>query len=178
MGSFTFTLANRKLEKRGWGAFTDYAPKCKLRYDGPGYLLCPDGTTIFEPCYNGYGDFGGHDVFALVAEWNKDALDRIFERIGNSIVDGRHPDNTGAFDFEYIRAVAASYQMIGEEAAQKVADAIVKSEKMPPFFAKEWKRCIGIEIHNYGDPPFKIKVVSCAHPRKKYEDLPASICCQ
>lgn len=36
----------------------------------PVYLLQPDGEPIFEDCYEGYGVFGGHDVYALVARWN------------------------------------------------------------------------------------------------------------
>lgn len=40
----------------------------------PVYLYCPDGTKIYEPDYKGYGDFGGHDAYALLAKWNKPEL--------------------------------------------------------------------------------------------------------
>lgn len=36
----------------------------------PVYLYCPDGTKIYEPDYDGYGEFGGHDAYALLAKWN------------------------------------------------------------------------------------------------------------
>lgn len=36
----------------------------------PVYLYCPDGTKIYEPDYEGYGKFGGHDAYALLAKWN------------------------------------------------------------------------------------------------------------
>lgn len=36
----------------------------------PVYLYCPDGSKIYEPDYEGYGDFGGHDAYALLARWN------------------------------------------------------------------------------------------------------------
>ena len=36
----------------------------------PVYVLCPDGTVIKETNYLGYGEFGGHDIYALVAKWN------------------------------------------------------------------------------------------------------------
>lgn len=36
----------------------------------PVYLITPDNEKIYEPCYEGYGVFGGHDVFALLARWN------------------------------------------------------------------------------------------------------------
>lgn len=37
------------------------------------YLLIPKefgGGHIVEHCYDGYGRFGGRDVYALVAQWN------------------------------------------------------------------------------------------------------------
>lgn len=40
----------------------------------PVYVYCPDGTTIFEPDYEGYGVFGGKDIYALVARWNAPEL--------------------------------------------------------------------------------------------------------
>lgn len=36
----------------------------------PVYLYCPDGTKIYESSYDGYGEFGGHDAYALLAQWN------------------------------------------------------------------------------------------------------------
>ena len=36
----------------------------------PVYVLCPDGGIIEEKVYEGYGDFGGRDIYALLAEWN------------------------------------------------------------------------------------------------------------
>lgn len=34
------------------------------------YVLLPDGGHIKESHYEGYGVFGGHDIYALVAQWN------------------------------------------------------------------------------------------------------------
>lgn len=39
------------------------------------YLLVPKafgGGRIIERCYNGYGRMGGHDVYDLVADWNRE----------------------------------------------------------------------------------------------------------
>ncbi len=36
----------------------------------PVYVLCPDGTKIKEENYEGYGEFGRRDIYALVAQWN------------------------------------------------------------------------------------------------------------
>ena len=41
------------------------------------YVLVPKefqseyGVRIKETCYDGYGHFGGYDVFDLVADWNR-----------------------------------------------------------------------------------------------------------
>ena len=49
----------------------------------PVYLITPENEKIYEPKYEGYGVFGGHDVFVLLARWNvpevctgDDVLDR------------------------------------------------------------------------------------------------------
>lgn len=42
------------------------------------YVLVPKefgGGHIEETCYNGYGDFGGNDIYELVVDWNKAHLD-------------------------------------------------------------------------------------------------------
>lgn len=52
------------------------------------YLLVPKafqhkyGKAIHEGCYDGYGNFGGYDVYDLIAEWNKDCIPEIIRRIG------------------------------------------------------------------------------------------------
>lgn len=36
----------------------------------PVTVLCPDGNHIEESDYEGYGIFGGYDIYQLVAQWN------------------------------------------------------------------------------------------------------------
>lgn len=46
------------------------------------YVLVPQqfgGGHIEETCYEGYGVFGGHDVYDLVADWNAAYLDEVLE---------------------------------------------------------------------------------------------------
>lgn len=51
------------------------------------YLLVPPafhneyGEYIKETCYDGYGDFGGYDVYNLVAKWNKDYIPTVIRLI-------------------------------------------------------------------------------------------------
>lgn len=47
------------------------------------YVLIPEefgGGHILEKCYDGYGNFGGKDIYELVVDWNKDYLDRVLAR--------------------------------------------------------------------------------------------------
>lgn len=47
------------------------------------YVLVPEefgGGHIKETCYDGYGHFGGHDIYELVVDWNKGYIDRILSR--------------------------------------------------------------------------------------------------
>jgi len=53
------------------------------------YLLVPKifqekyGKAIYESCYDGYGRFGGYDVYNLIPEWNKEMIPEIIRRIKN-----------------------------------------------------------------------------------------------
>ena len=50
------------------------------------YLLVPKafqhkyGKAIHETCYDGYGNFGGYDVYDLVPEWNRECIPEIIRR--------------------------------------------------------------------------------------------------
>lgn len=73
----------------------------------PVYVLCPDGTNIKEQAYEGYGDFGGRDIFALIANWTcpekcvgDDEIDR---RIGLDLLYENNTDgnNNNRFTMKY-----------------------------------------------------------------------------
>lgn len=50
------------------------------------YLLVPKefqkkyGHAIYEPWYEGYGRFGGYDVYDLIIEWNKEMIPEIIAK--------------------------------------------------------------------------------------------------
>lgn len=51
----------------------------RLKVGGEGYLLIPKefgGGHIKVSYYNGYGEFGGLDVYELVYEWNRKYLSK------------------------------------------------------------------------------------------------------
>lgn len=50
------------------------------------FVLIPErfgGGHILEECYDGYGHFGGEDIYELVAKWNKDMIPEIIRRAKN-----------------------------------------------------------------------------------------------
>ena len=65
-----------------------YADTDKAMIDGrhtDSYLLIPPafqdkyGKYIKETCYEGYGEFDGHDVYELVAEFNRDFIPTVIK---------------------------------------------------------------------------------------------------
>ena len=47
------------------------------------YVLVPKefgGGHIIEDCYDGYGNFGHHDIYDLVADWNKQMIPEIIRK--------------------------------------------------------------------------------------------------
>ena len=61
MGSFSWLFADTNNTKN-------------LRANRRGYVACPDGTFICEPCYETYGIFDGKDVYDLVVDWNREFI--------------------------------------------------------------------------------------------------------
>ena len=54
--------------------FADMNNKRRLKIGRAAYVICPDGSILYEPCYNGYGDFAGKDIYDSVADWNREFL--------------------------------------------------------------------------------------------------------
>lgn len=69
--------------------FADKNNKRRLKIDRAAYVMCPDGGILYEPCYNGYGDFAGKDIYDLVADWNRKFLSQnpyfVIKSIGREI---------------------------------------------------------------------------------------------
>ena len=82
MGCFTWTFADKKVEKRksGWG----YKNSCILKHGQVGFIALPLGFTysdavinnegrsfLAETYYGSYGMFGNHDAYDVVVDLNK-----------------------------------------------------------------------------------------------------------
>lgn len=151
MGYFTWTFANRKT--------------AKLPYEGKGYIACPDGTFIEEPCYEGFGFFNNYDIFELVVDWNRNHLKGIFEAMEKA-------KKLNACELEAKEVAIAA--MDGDEAGKAMAAKVYKA--YPPLHTNNWKRNLGSTIAFSGYAVYPIKIVS--NKKKKYDELPASVGCQ
>lgn len=147
MGFFTWTLANCKPVRLKNG---EYAARCKLRYGGYGAVVCPDGTLIQEPAYEGYGVFDGKDVYELVLDWNRNYLKDIVRR-----PEFTRPDADDAA----IKAIIDAYASDDPDALRTAVDAAAKTAK---YLETDWKRCAGIHIacgRQNALLPYPIKIV-------------------
>lgn len=179
MGYFTFTFANKKIVRLN-SPTEDYASSCKLPYNGCGYVQCPDGTVIAEPCYEGYGKFGGKDIYELVVDWNRDSLlDILTAKSPEACPAAKLKAMLGRTSSLYVD-LAKAIQANDEAACQRLVEDAVSRKEAAPYMLTDWKRDLGIEIScsNNANLPFPIKITSTAKPRKSYADLPASIMCQ
>lgn len=173
MGIFTWTDAafkNPRCNKYG-----DYTDTYVVLYGGYAKLICPDDTEIETNCHDYYGVIGGHDIYELVAEWNRPYLSE------DLLV--KKPDDPsgygGMFEFEKenlrkkgktedeIQALGHKHQMkVFNNAVARWENtaALLKeykngvSEKiLSDKYGKEWKREIGIAISCDDDSARKLK---------------------
>lgn len=116
MGYFTWNFADTG-ECMGYDGF-----------DKPIYLLVPKefGENIAFSYYDGYGRIGGHDVYELVADWNRESLTDEFI-------------NTLSWGRNLIRI----FRDGGEQAAK---DYIFEKFPEENWLRTDWKRNIGISI--------------------------------
>ena len=101
------------------------------------FVLIPrefGGGHIKETCYDGYGHFGGHDIFDLVADWNRE----YFSENPNHVFPY---SNTQIKDKDWYEFYA-DLNLTREEVVEKT------KEKTGRFF--EW-RYIGIALSCYDE---------------------------
>ena len=140
------------------------------------YLLIPKefkdefGPVITEPCYAGYGRFGGlhgYDAYALVALWNRKSIGK------NNI---RVPDEARYSEPFYYEMALARYK----NACERIEDFAVKElshKEMIKKYGDDYLREIGIDIACYDEEnaaleyPLKITY----NPNAVYEACPPSL---
>ena len=97
------------------------------------------GGHIVERCYDGYGHFGGHDVYDLVADWNRAHIDKTMIRKPE-----RENWGDGKFADEFFAKAMERYNrdcnMVDDFTAGFDDDA------MRERYGDDYKRIIGIRI--------------------------------
>lgn len=161
MGCFSWMFADTDNQKR-------------LVMEKPACIICPDNSIIVEREYEGYGVFGGQDIYDLVADWNREYLSQHPEFVvkQHGSVQG---DDGKLLPFPDKRVDEFSWYPLFADLSKTPAEITEEMQKQEPY----WEyRHIGIELACYDDQnaalPFPIKV--CLKPYYKYEDLPASEC--
>ena len=128
------------------------------------YVLVPKefgGGHIKETCYDGYGNFGGYDIYDLVADWNREYLSKHpefeFEHAKKRLeyvkkYQNAHPDYT-----EKICVKVSDYEWYKDYAdLDKTREEIAKNLRWGEY------RTLGIDIACYDEDnaalPYPIKI--------------------
>lgn len=157
--------------------FADTDNTQNLRTDRAGYIACPDGTFIHEPCYEGYGEFNGQDVYELVVRWNR----AFIAENPDFLLPHIHRFYNGSVK-QYRLKDFRWYPVIADLSIpfEQLRDALDKHLREPVSLYRPYSaelRGVGIDIACYNEDnaalPYPIKIT-----RKMrgvhYEDLPAS----
>jgi len=160
------------------------------------YVLVPKefgGGHICESYYDGYGHFGGQDIYELAADWNKGYLSK--DNLRKAPVRKKFG---GLWDFEKeaLREQGVSEEEISkkdEEAREeyyqnalrcyqksinKIEDfqAGLSDAEMTEKYGSEWKRNLGIDVACYDEQNAALKYpIKITHDYNGiYETCPAS----
>lgn len=143
--------------------FADKNNKQALNEGCPAYVALPDGGYIYEPCYDGYGNFGGKDIYNLVADWNREYL-------------SKHPEHDVKSHDMYGREIA--FPVCRHSWYWKYADLKLTPEEVVKQADLCDYRGIGIDIACYDKQnaalPFPIKICREKPRPGDYEKLPPS----
>ena len=156
MGCFSFKTAD-----------TDKSISIQYSASGtfPVAVLIPKefgGGRIIEKSYEGYGVFGGHDVFELLLKWNQKYLTpENLEKpnVDDYGVDKRSRENylTALHEYECLCELISDYKNG------------MSSQKLSKKYWSDWKRDLGIEVGDDEDRRARLK-----YPLKIVEDLSLS----
>lgn len=141
------------------------------------YVYCPNGDIITERDYEGYGKFGGCDIYNLVADWNRKFLSEHPEFLIPQHGQILQPD--GSYKTAAPRRVDSYDWYEFYKDLSLTPDEIV--DKLNESKSQSWKReyrSIGIDIACYDDRnawlPYPIKIASRGDIEGGYNVLPPS----
>ena len=146
MGQFSWMYADTNNEEALLEGCTAYVP-------------LPSGEIIEEHDYDGYGHFGGHDIYDLVADWNRAYL-------------SEHPE------FEIPKVYGGTMRVDWHDWYKHYADLSLSREEIVKRSDLYKYRTIGIDIACLDDQnnvlPFPIKVCKERPAPGAYNRLPIS----
>ena len=139
------------------------------------YVLVPKefgGGHIAERCYDGYGHFGGYDIYDLVADWNKSFIDPYdFESEALHVPVQEDYAEERYYDSAVTRYDKAMQRLI-DFCSGKYSDSQMKQK-----YGNDFKRLIGIDIACYDEDnaqlQYPIKITYDANA--VYEQCDASL---
>lgn len=116
------------------------------------YVLVPKefgGGHILETEYDGYGNFGGYDIYDLVADWNKEYItsDAIKKPVREQYDDKEKE--------KYYQQALKTYNC--EVNRLKDFKDNIDNKIMVERYGKDWKRGIGIDIACYDEDNARLK---------------------
>ena len=104
------------------------------------YVLVPKafgGGHIEEECYEGYGVFGGHDVYDLVADWNREYIEKPEKPNRSLWKEGPEGDSWYRMaELRWERDCRAIHDFKGG----------ASDRAMRELYGDDWKRSLGIVI--------------------------------
>ncbi len=138
------------------------------------YVLVPEefreqyGKHIKESCYDGYGRFGGYDVYELVAIWNRDHIG--IENLKKPRREQWRPEDEKYFDMAMDR-YANKCHLIKDFTENHLSDKEMKEK-----YGSDWLRELGIDIACYDEQNAALEYpIKITHDRKVvYEDCEPS----
>ena len=144
------------------------------------YVLIPKefgGGHIKETCYDGYGNFGGHDVYELVATWNRKPLsDKPNYIFPHAVERAQRILQHYKWDSDYSERI--DLQLRDKTWYEFYSNLSFSEDKVVEYMKEvggmifpEW-RCIGIDLACYDEDnevlPYPIKITH--NPNAIYED--------
>lgn len=124
------------------------------------YVLVPKdfgGGHIREGVYNGYGDFGGHDIYDLVADWNKESAtianiamcpEYSLKNMAIGVALSTNKEEYEYWENDGINQLKRFFML-----CKRMIDwqSGMSDEEMNEKYGSDWKRLIGIYIACYDE---------------------------
>ena len=128
------------------------------------YVLVPKefgGGKIREKCYDGYGNFGGHDIYDLVVDWNRGSIPEEVLRVPKRSQWGNRPEDDDFYDnaIKSYQGILGAVSLLNNG---KSDDELLAYVREHPDFCWDsqsqiWKREVGIAIACYDDQNAALK---------------------